>query len=631
MRPRRSSHKRVLIPLFISVALAICSPSISQGQEVFDAKQHYVKHEFMIPMRDGVKLYTQVYTPKGQSEKYPILLTRTPYGVGSYGPENFRPSLGPSVEFAREGYIFAYQDSRGKFESEGQFFHHPPYIVNKKSPKDVDESSDCYDTIDWLVKNVPNNNGRAGLWGISYGGYTTAQGMIDAHPALKAASPQAAPGEQFIGDDYHHYGAFRLMYAFSWTSRSGRIRSGPTEESPKPFDYGTPDGYKFFLDLGPISNVNKRYFEDQVPTWTEFVSHPNYDEYWKSKNVMKDMRNIKFAVLNVIGWFDDQDYYGPWGIYKSIEKFNPNNRSTVVVGPWSHGGWARSDGDQLGNIRFGSKTAVYFRKNVQLPFFNYYLKDKGDWKSPEALVFVTGSNEWKSYDQWPPKNSKERELYLHANGKLSFIPPRERSENAYDSFVSDPNKPVPFTAEVTTRQGPLWIVEDQRFVASRPDVLVYQTDVLTEEVTIAGPIIANLYVSTTGTDADWIVKLIDVYPGDAPDNKPNPCHVRMGDFQMMLAGEVFRSKYRNSFTTPEPMTPNEVTRIQFDLLDKHHTFLRGHRIMVQIQSTWFPLIDRNPQQFVNIFQAKDSDYRKATHKVFRSAQRPTSVQLHVVQ
>jgi putative CocE/NonD family hydrolase len=631
MQESKRNQLRVVGLLYISSVLAIASPLIVQAQDVSDLKQQYTKDEYMIPMRDGVKLYTQVYSPKDQSQKYPILMTRTPYSVGNYGPDNFRSSLGPFGAFAREGYIVAYQDVRGKFRSEGQFFHHPPYIVNKKSPKDVDESSDCYDTFDWLLKNHPGHNGRVGLWGVSAAGYTTAKGMIDAHPALKAASPQAAPGDQFIGDDYHHYGGFRLMYAFSWTSANARIRSGPTEERPKPFDYGTPDGHKFFLDLGPISNVNTKYFKDQVPTWTEFVNHPNYDEYWQGKNVMKDMRNINFAVLNVIGWFDDQDYYGPWGIYKSIEKLNPNNKSTVVVGPWSHGGWGRSDGDQLGNIRFGSKTAEYFRNNVELPFFNYYLKDKGDWKSPEALVFLTGSNEWKSYDQWPPGRSKQRNLYLQPNGKLSFNPPSETSENAYDSFVSDPNKPVPFTAEITTRQGPLWIVEDQRFVASRPDVLVYQTDVLTEDVTIAGSIIADLFVSTTGTDADWIVKLIDVYPGDAPDNQPNPSNIRMGDFQMMLAGEVFRSKYRKSFTKPEPVVPNEVTKIEFDLLDKHHTFLKGHRIMIQIQSTWFPLIDRNPQKFVNTFQAKESDFQKATHKVYRSAKYPTYVKLNLPQ
>mgnify|MGYP001586154939 CR=1 FL=1 len=631
MQETRRNRLRLLALLYVSCALAIASSSVTQAQGAFDLKQQYVKQEYMIPMRDGIKLYTQVYSPKDQTQKYPILMTRTPYGIGNYGLDEFRSPLGPSAEFAKEGYIFVYQDSRGKFKSEGQFFHHPPYIPNKKSPKDVDESSDCYDTFDWLLKNHPNHNGRAGLWGISYGGYTTAQGMIDAHPALKAASPQAAPGDQFIGDDYHHYGAFRLMYAFSWTSRSGRIRTGPTEEPPKPFEYGTPDGYKFFLELGPISNVNKKHFKDQVPTWTEFVNHSNYDEYWQGKNVMKDMRNVTFPVLNVIGWFDDQDYYGPWGIYKSIEKLNPENKSTVVAGPWSHGGWGRSDGDQLGNIRFGSKTAEYFRNNVQLPFFNYYLKDKGDWKSPEAHMFLTGSNEWKSYDQWPPKGSKQRNLYLHPNGKLSFSPPGQTSENAYDSFVSDLSKPVPFTAEITTRQGPLWIVEDQRFVAGRPDVLVYQSDVLTEDVTIGGPIIASLFVSTTGTDADWIVKLIDVYPGDAPDNQPNPSNIRMGDFQMMLAGEVFRSKYRKSFSKPEPVVPNEVTKIEFDLLDKHHTFLKRHRIMIQIQSTWFPLIDRNPQKFVNIFQAKESDYQKATHKVYRSAQYPTSVKLNVLQ
>jgi putative CocE/NonD family hydrolase len=615
---------------FFSIAAAVLYPAMAFGfGQQTSISGSYTKTEHLVPMRDGIRLYTQVYTPESSAESYPILFTRTPYGVGNYKQGEFRRSLGPSAEFAAEGYIFVYQDVRGKYRSEGEFIHHPPYIGNKSDPRDVDESSDAYDTIEWLLEKIPNHNGKVGMWGISAAGYTTAMGMIDAHPALAAASPQASPGDQFIGDDYHHYGAFRLMYAFGWTSRNARIRTGPTESGTEPFRFGTPDGYRFFLELGPLSNVNKNYFRDQVPTWNEFVAHPDYDEYWQGKNVMKDLRDIDFAVLNVIGWFDAEDYYGPWEIYRSIEKWNRDNKSMVVVGPWRHGGWSRSAGDRLGNIRFDSNTSEYFRGRVQLPFFNYYLKGEGDFRQDEAIVFETGSNEWKSYDRWPPREAAARSLYLRSGGRLSFSPPGD--ETGFDSYISDPDKPVPYTAEIRTSQGHEWMVEDQRFAASRPDVLVYESEILGKDLTIAGPIIASLSVTTTGRDADWIVKLIDVYPGDFPDNRPNPGNVRMGHFQMLLAGDVFRGKYRNSFSRPEPMSPGEVTKIEFDLLDKCHTFRKGHRIMVQIQSTWFPLIDRNPQDFVNIFTAQESDFQRATHRVFRSSRHSSHLKLFVIE
>ncbi len=593
----------------------------------FDARAHYEKREFMIPMRDGVRLYTQVYVPKDGTQRYPILLTRTPYSVGHYGADQFREVIGPSPEFGAEGYIVAYQDVRGKFRSEGTFIHRPPYIAGKDSSAQVDESSDAYDTIDFLIRNLPNHNGRVGTWGISAAGYTTAMSMIDAHPALKAASPQGTPGDQWIGDDYHHYGAFRLAYAFSWTSSNARRRDGVTEQPVEPFNYGTPDGYRFFMELGPIANVNKRYFMDQVPTWNEFMRHPDYDHYWQGKNVMKDMRNIGFAVLNVIGWFDAEDYYGAWGIYHAIERFNPENRNHVVVGPWSHGGWGRADGESLGNLRFGSKTAEHFRTNIQLPFFNQYLKDKAPVPLAKAVVFETGTNQWREHPAWPPAGFQERKLYLRAAGRLSFDPPAD--DVAFDEYRSDPAKPVPFTAEIRTTQGHLWIIEDQRFAATRPDVLVYETEPLTEDITIAGAIIADLFVETTGTDADFVVKLIDVFPGDTPNPEPNPKGVQMGHYQMMLAGEVFRAKYRRDFSNPSPLVPGEVERVTYDLLDKYHTFRKGHRIMVQVQSSWFPLIDRNPQKFVNIYEASEDDFQAATHRVHRSKKHPTHLLLRV--
>jgi putative CocE/NonD family hydrolase len=615
--------------VLIGIVLFLTS-SVLYAQESFDIKANYTKMEYMIPMRDGVKLFTQVYTPKDENQKYPFLLFRTPYSIGYYGIDNYRRVLGPNSIYAREGFIFVYQDVRGKFKSEGEFIVMQPHRTVKRSIKDTDESSDTYDTIEWLLKNIPNHNARVGQWGVSYPGWETVMGMIDAHPALKASSPQASPSDMWIGDDFHHNGAFRLMYTFGWLSSNAQIRSNFSEKRTAAFEYGTPDGYKFFLDLGPVSNIDERYFHKSVPTWNEYMEHGNYDEYWHKQNVLQYLNNIKHPILNVAGWFDAEDFYGPMSIYYAIEKKNPDNKSIIVVGPWSHGGWTGGDGDFLGNIKFDSKTGVYFRENVEFPFFNYYLKDKGQPNLPEAIVFETGLNQWKSYDQWPPKEAKEKNIYFYPNGNLSFTPPFEESEQAVDSYTSDPNKPVPFSAEIRTSQGHLWMIEDQRFASSRPDVLVYQSDVLAEDVTIAGPIIASLYVSTTGTDADWVVKLIDVYPSNAPDNEPNPYNVRMGDFQMLLAGEVFRGKYRNNYEKPEPIVPNKITNIEYDLRDRYHCFCKGHRIMVQVQSTWFPVIDRNPQKFVDIYHAKESDFQKAIHKLYRSKKFPTHIKLNVI-
>ncbi|UCE43362.1 MAG: CocE/NonD family hydrolase [Candidatus Aminicenantes bacterium] len=607
--------------LFLTVSLVF-------GQ-AFDIKTSYIKTEHMIPMRDGIKLHTQIFAPKDKGLDYPILLFRTPYSIGHYGQDNYRPYLGPSRGYAEDGYIFVYQDVRGKFKSDGEFVVMRPHQRIKRGPQDTDESSDTYDTIEWLLENIPNHNGRVGQWGISYPGFQTVMGMIDAHPALKASSPQASPSDMWIGDDFHHNGAFRLMYTFGWLARNAQTRSGATERRDAGFDYGTPDGYQFFLDLGPVSNVDKKYFHGRVPTWNEYMEHGDYDQYWKKQNVLQYLENIEHAVLNVAGWFDAEDFYGPMSIYYTIEKRNPKNKSILVVGPWLHGGWARMYGDKLGNIQFDSKTGVYFREKVEYPFFRYYLKGSGQLDLPEALVFVTGLNEWNAYDHWPPTETDEKNLFLHADGKLSFDPPSGKDKN--DSFISDPNKPVPYTAEIRTSQGHLWMVEDQRFAARRPDVLVYQTDILTEDITIAGPIIASLYVSTTGTDSDWIVKLIDVYPGNALDPKPNPYNVRMGNFQMLVGADVFRGKYRNSFEHPEPFVPDKISVIEYDLRDKCHCFRKGHRIMVQIQSTWFPLIDRNPQKFVDIYHAQDSDFQKATHRVYRSSQFPSHLKIRALK
>lgn len=595
------------------------NPDNVEGAHYSYILQHYNRKDYMIPMRDGVKLYTQVYESINRAEKLPIMLKRTPYGITSYwGKKAYPYVLGPSMHFTKEGYIFVYQDVRGKYRSEGEFVVNKPHKTVKRGPKDTDESSDTYDTIEWLLKNIDNHNGRVGQWGISYPGWQTVMGMIDAHPALKASSPQASPADMWIGDDFHHNGAFRLMYTFDWLRHSAQIRTGPSGKRAARFEYGTPDGYKFFLELGPVANVNKKYFKNTVPTWNEYMAHGDYDSYWQRQNVLQYLDNIKHPILNVAGWFDAEDFYGPMSIYSTIEIKNPDNKSTLVVGPWRHGGWASMEGDKLFTIQFKEKTGVYFREKVELPFFNYYLKDKGRLQLPEALVFETGSNRWKSYDRWPPKAAMEKKLYINAGGKLSFDPPTAENEKANDSYVSDPNKPVPFSPRTLNRQGHFWMVEDQRFASCRPDVLVYQSDVLNEDVTIAGAITASFYVSTSGTDADWVVKLIDVYPGNAPDNQPNPRAIRMGDYQMLLAGEVLRGKYRNSFEKPEPFVPGEVTKIEFSLRDKYHCFLKGHRIMVQVQSSWFPVIDRNPQKFLDIYHAREEDFQKAVMKVYRS-------------
>lgn len=616
MKPIRSVML-CLLACVLSVASLHSTRHAQEAPAGFDVKAHYTKSEHLIPMRDGVRLFTVVYAPKDRSQTYPILLNRTPYSVGPYGPEAYKTTIGPSVLMAEEDYIFVYQDVRGRFMSEGEFVDVRPYNPHKRSPSDIDESSDTYDTIEWLLKNIPNHNGRVGMWGISYPGFYVSMGILEAHPALKAASPQAPIADWFIGDDWHHHGAFFLMDAFNFYSVIGQPRPGPTPVAPPPFDYGTPDSYQFFLRMGPLPQANKKYFQGKIAFWNELMTHGTYDAFWKARNVLPHLKNITPAVMTVGGWFDAEDLYGPLQTYQAIERQSPKTYNILVMGPWSHGGWARDDGEALGHIRFGSKTAQYYRQNVELAFFNFFLKGKGELKLPEALMFQTGANQWKSYDQWPPKDIQERSLYFHANGKLSFDPPTTR-RLAFDEYVSDPRKPVPYTAEITNQRGITYMVEDQRFAARRPDVLVYESDTLTEPVTLAGPVTAHLYVSTTGTDADWIVKLIDVYPDDASDNESHSRRVPMGGFQMLVRAEVMRAKFRHSYEKPEPMVPHQPTEVVFRLQDVHHTFLKGHKIMVQIQSSWFPLVDRNPQKFVDIYRATEADFQKAIHRVYRS-------------
>lgn len=616
------------------VALFCISVFALHSQERFDVREHYTKSEYQIPMRDGVKLFTQVHFPKDSTgAKYPIMLNRTPYSIRPYGVDRLRETLGPSTLFDKERFIFVYQDVRGKYMSEGSFEFMRHVIDNKKGSQHTDEPGDTYDTVEWLIKNIPNNNGRVGIWGISYPGYQASMGAIESHPAVKAVSPQAPMVDIFIGDDFHHNGAFFLTHAFRWLSSSAPARTNKDALTSRvaQFEYGTPDGYEFFMNVGPLPNVDKLFFKGSVPEWNEFMEHGTNDEYWKSRNTLPHFVNVKPAIMTVGGWFDSEDKYGAAHLYHQIENNNPGIKNIIVYGPWQHGGWARVDGDTLGNIRFGMKNSLWYRENVELKFFNYYLKDKGAMELPEATVFMTGANEWRSFSSWPPIETQPRSLYLQGNGKLSFSPPADNSSKAYDEYVSNPDRPVPFTNEITTSMGHIYMVEDQRFASTRPDVLVYRTDVLTEDVTIAGPVQVELYGSTSGTDCDWVVKLIDVFPGDYPDPQPNPRNVRMGGFQMNVVSDVMRSKFRNSFEKPEPMKPNQVTKISFELSDKLHRFLKGHKIMVQIQSTWFPLVDRNPGKFVDIYKATESDFHTTIQRVYRSAKYNTNLKLNVLK
>jgi len=599
-------------PVIVIALLWVSAIVIAQSPR--EDASDYSKSEHQIAMRDGIKLYTAVYSPTDTSQKYPILMVRSPYGSGPYGSASLRP-LGPNSAFAKEGYIFVYQDVRGRFMSEGDFKWMTPYIQNKKGPADVDESTDTYDTIEWLLKNIPNNNGRVGIYGISYPGFYTAAALVDPHPALKAASPQAPLADNYLGDDVHHNGAYWLPHTFNFISFFDQPRSGPTTRYPAGIFFDERDGYKFFLEMGPLANANNKYFHDQFKDWNDWMDHGDYDGYWQAQNVPQHLKKIATAVMTVGGWFDAEDLQGALRIYKALEKQNPDSFNVLVMGPWSHGGWAGGSGSRLGKVSFGSNTAAFYRESMELPFFNYYLKDKGQLHQPEAYVFETGSNQWKTYDQWPPASERTESLYLEPNGKLAFTPPVNTNSDAFDEYVSDPANPVPYFEGAAMEMVPTYMVDDQRFVSTRPDVLVYQTDVLSEDVTVAGPVGVNLVVSTSGTDSDFVVKLIDVQPDG---------------YQMLVRGEPFRAKYRNSFSKPEPMTPGSPTKLDYEMPDVNHAFLKSHRIMVQVQSTWFPLMDRNPQKFVNIYKAADADFQKATERVYHSASLSSQLKIRQV-
>jgi len=610
----------------------------------FDVKEHYTKYEYRIAMRDGVRLFTSVYAPKDSSHAYPFLLDRTPYSVGPYGVDIYRSQLGPTPDFDKAGYIFVFQDVRGRYMSEGQFLEMRPHLDNKKSNKDVDDSTDLYDTIDWLLKNVPNNNGNAGIWGISYPGFFTSASIIDSHPALKAASPQAPMTNLFMGDDAYHGGAFMLAANFNFYS-SFKPQDNP-QLPPKtfvPFDFSTKDGYEFYLSIGSIGNLSK-LLDGKSQLFDDQMRHNTYDDYWKARNLALHMKNIHCAVLTVGGWFDAEDLQGPFSTFQAIDKNNPGIYNGMVIGPWVHGGWSRYDGEHLGRVEFAANTGDFYRKEILFPFFEQYLKGKGDAKLPKAYAFETGTNVWRRYSSWPPKEATPKTLYFHANGGLSFDPPAEAS--SFDEYVSDPAHPVPYLNYVSVSVPQEYMVSDQRFAASRTDVLVYETPILQEDVTIAGPVSPRLFVSTTGTDSDWDVKLIDVYPTDFPDskldapkpedrNKPRtdvpPPQFTMGGYQQLVRGEPFRGKFRHSFEKPEPFMPGKVEEVNFTMQDVNHTFRKGHRIMVQVQSSWFPLTDRNPQTFVNIPDAKPSDFVKATERMYHGKDHVSGIVVQIVK
>jgi uncharacterized protein len=631
---RSSISRRTLSWTLLVIILGAALQTTACGPRESDVKGRYIKQEVQIPMRDGVNLYAAVYVPRDSSESYPFLIKKSPYSSGPYGADNYPNQLGPngSDRFEEEGYIFVYEDVRGRFMSEGQFLNMTPHIDEKGDSTDVDESSDMFDTVEWLLENIQPNNGRAGIWGISYPGFYAAASAIDSHPALKAASPQAPISDWFVGDDFHHNGAFYLQDAFRFFSFFESPDPNPTDHWNGRFDFPTDDGYQFFLDMGPLRNANEMYFNGTIAFWDSLMQHGNYDEFWQRRNINPHMKGVTANVMTVGGFFDAEDPYGPTHVYKSIEEKNPGINNTLVMGPWFHGGWVRGDGDHLGNVSFENKTSVFYQENIDLSFFNYYLKDKGQLNLPEVYAYSTGSNEWHRLASWPPEQTERQAIYLRRDYGISMDPPVELGDE-FDEYVSDPSNPVPYTKEVTVVRTREYIVEDQRFVADREDVLVYQSDILTEDLTIAGPVTPHLYVSTTGTDADYVVKLIDVFPDDEPEwQKPSDKYLpdSLAGYQMLVRGDVMRAKFRNSYEKPDPLVPNEITEITFDAPDAFHTFRKGHRIMVQIQSSWFPLVDRNPQQFVDIYQAAEDDFQSATQRIYRSADYPSYVEVGVV-
>ena len=626
--------RKLLLPLFL---FSFVLSKAQTDQDSLWVRENYTKKEIYIPMRDGVKLFTAVYTPKDMSEKHPILMNRTPYSCAPYGADFSGRLTGSHWKYyCRENYIIVIQDVRGRWMSEGDFVDVRPFIKDKKTNSDIDEASDTYDAIDWIIKNLPNNNGNVGVFGISYPGFYSTMAAASGHPALKAVSPQAPVTEWFLGDDFHHNGAFFQMDGFSFYSGFGKPRPKPTTVGPSGFDFKIRDNYEFYLQAGTLKNLAKM-MGDSIKFWKELNSHPNYDEWWKARNARNAMYNIKPAMLIVGGLFDAEDCYGAWNLYKAIEKQNPGIHNKLVMGPWSHGQWSGRDGTRMGNIQFGSNTSLWYQNNIEIPFFNFYLKGKGtDPNLSEATIFFSGENQWHNLNQWPPANISNQSIYFQPNGNLSWNKPTV-SKSASE-YISDPAHPVPYTEDVHFDRTAAYMNDDQRFATRRTDVLTFQTDVLSEDLTLAGPVIADLAVSITGTDADFVVKIIDVFPDNfsypnsaAQQGRAGGGSYPMGGYQMLVRGEIMRGKFRNSFETPTPFTPNKIEKVKFDLPDVAHTFKKGHRLMIQIQSSWFPLADRNPQKFVNIYEADITDFQKATIRIHHDATNSSNIILPIMK
>jgi uncharacterized protein len=614
------------------MVLGLCCMMIGCAQTGSYLKSNYLKMDTLIAMRDGTKLYTVIYVPKDSSgTRFPILMERTPYSAGPYGSNQYGGIVGPSEALMKEKYIFVVQDVRGRYMSEGINLEVTPYIANKKNNKDVDESSDTYDTVEWLLKHIKNNNGRVGVHGISYPGFYATACLPGAHPAIKAVSPQAPVTDEFIGDDVNHNGAFFLLDNFSFMNFFGKERMGPVKDyGGMVFNSSHTDGYQFFLKMGSIKNTNgPQYFNNKVPIWNEYLQNDTYNSYWKARNIRQHLKNIGVPTLVVGGWFDAENLFGALRTYEAIETQSPNNQVKLVMGPWTHGAWAGSDWSKFGTHEFGSNTSRFYQDSLETVFFNYHLKDKGELNLAKATLFHTGINQWKRMDAWPPMDAQKVNYYLRENGGLSATAPT--ATGGFTEYVSDPKKPVPYTGGTYRGRNNEYMVEDQRFAASRPDVVVFETEELKEDLTVAGPLLANLHVSTTGTDADFIVKVIDVLPASTPAVKGMPRGIPMAGYQRMVRAEVIRGKFRNSFEKPEPFVPGKVANVKLQLNDVLHTFKKGHKIMVQVQSSWFPLVDRNPQKFLRIPEATEKDFQKATIRIFHDAQNPSAIQLPILR
>lgn len=625
-----------IIPTLLTLFLLSTINAQTINQDSVYIVTNYYKIERSIPMRDGVKLFTSIYIPKDATKKYPIMMTRSPYSCAPYGENKFRAFWSRNTkEYFKQNYIVVLQDVRGAYMSEGTYEDVRPFNPNKKSKKDVDEASDTYDAIDWMIKNIPNNNGNVGVSGISYPGFYSTMAALSGHPALKAVGPQAPVTDWFIGDDVHHKGAFFVMDDFDFDYSFGVPRPKPTTKDGPGFKYPTPDNYDFFLKVGTLKNLTKLYMGDSMKFWNEEMNHPNYDAFWKARAVTYHLKNVKPAMLITGGLFDAEDVWGAWNTYKTIEKQSPKTNNKIVMGPWIHGGWAKTDGSYLGNIQFGKGNSEYYYKNIEMPFFNYYLKGEGDAnKIAEATIFLTGENKWTTFTEWPPKNVETKPIYLKENGALSYTKPT--TTNSFTDYVSDPAKPVPYTEDVHLHRTREYMIDDQRFAARRTDVLVFTTEILSEDITLAGPVIANLLASISTTDADFVVKLIDVFPDDFKysENDKYP----MGGYQMLVRGEILRGKFRNSFIpgdsigkNPEPFVPGKITDVSFELPDVAHTFQKGHKMMIQIQSSWFPLADRNPQQFLDIYHCDEKDFIKSTIKIYHDANNASSILLPILK